>query len=745
MSNDIQDNDHLVIIDDDAAESIITLEPWQILVVDDDEEVHAATRLALARTSILGRPLALTHTLSARETISVLEKRRDFAVILLDVVMETETAGLQLVREIRDTFGMAECRIILRTGQPGCAPEVAVFNDYDINDYCTKSELTRTRLITALMAALRSYQQLQTIAENRRGLEMIVRAVPSMMEHHAIKSFAEGVLTQVAALLKIPPEGIVCAQKGSPLESGEKSDLYVIAAAGRLTDCVAAPLKKIDAPEVIDAITLALSLHEHQFGEHYTVLLLKGGEQEAAVYLETGAPLQPSDRQLVEVLAANIAACFANVRYVERLNFIAYHDTLTQLGNRGLFILQLETAGQMAHAGYGTPMTVALVDIDHFSDINNGLGQETGNGLLNAVATRLRLQFGKECQITRIGADVFGLLGPEKQLTPARLQTLFDSPFAVGEHQLPTTVTMGFATPKTGSGDGQNLLKQVSIALNRAKRAQGINYAFFEGGMEEDTRWRLEIIRHLRRDFAARKLVVWYQPQINLATGQIAGIEALLRWPSDNGFVQPPSVFIPLAEYSGLIVEIGDWVLESAAKAYQALQHLQNRPQHVSINVSMPQFKSGNLTERVATILGECMLPPEVLELEITESIALDQPRHVISCLRDLRDLGVRISIDDFGTGYSSLGQLKALPIDCLKIDQSFVAEISSGRGGMFVETIVALGQKLGLHTIAEGVETAEQAGFLRGLGCTDAQGYYYAKPMPLPELITWLENWQHR
>ena len=265
MADSRQDNEDLLIIDDGESESGCTLEPWQVLVVDDDEEVHAATRLALARTTILGKPLALTHALSACEAKLILEKKRDFAAILLDVVMETEIAGLQLVSEIRKTFGMEECRIILRTGQPGSAPEIAVFNDYDINDYCTKSELTRTRLITALMAALRSYQQIRTIAENRRGLELIVRAVPSLMESHAINAFAEGVLTQIAALLKMPADGIVCAQKGSPLDSGEKSVLFVVAAAGRLADRVAKPLDKIGAPQIVDAITHALANHDHVF------------------------------------------------------------------------------------------------------------------------------------------------------------------------------------------------------------------------------------------------------------------------------------------------------------------------------------------------------------------------------------------------------------------------------------------------------------------------------------------------
>lgn len=730
------DNDDFLIIDDEDQTPTIEQEAWQLLVVDDDREVHAATRLALARTMVLGRSIHLTHAYSAKEAIEIFATRQDFAIILLDVVMETDNAGLELVSEIRETYGMTECRIILRTGQPGHAPEVAVFNDYDINDYCTKSELTRTRLITAIMAALRSYQQIRTIAENRRGLELIVRAVPGLMEHRAIASFGSGVLTQIAALLKIPVDGIICALKGSPLAEEDPDGLYVVGASGKFSNYVTQPLQSINAPTIANAITQALTSKTNYFGEHSTVLLLKGSKHEAAIYLETCSSISENDQQLVEVFAANIAACFANVRFVEKLNFVAYHDALTNLSNRSKFILQLESAALSTENNH----VVALIDIDHFTDINNGLGQEIGNGLLAAVAYRLHHELSQTCQLARIANDVYGVLGPADSVNPANLLAIFEPPFAVDEHLLPVTVTLGLSTvcKKT---NGYNLLKHASIALNQAKKDSTTNIAFFEGEMEEDTRWRLEVVSHLRQDFNAERLEVWYQPQISLTTGKVSGIEALLRWPSDIGFVQPPTVFIPLAEYSGLIIEIGEWVLKQSIDAYKSLQHLSNCPHHVSVNVSMPQFKSGKLSDKIASILGERRVPPSALELEITESIAIEQPRLVIQNLNELRELGVRVAIDDFGTGYSSLSQLKNLPIDCLKIDQSFIAEISSGKGGMFAETIVALGKKMGLATIAEGVETAEQAGFLRGLGCTEAQGYYYALPMPLPELVKWLEQ----
>jgi EAL domain-containing protein (putative c-di-GMP-specific phosphodiesterase class I) len=215
-----------------------------------------------------------------------------------------------------------------------------------------------------------------------------------------------------------------------------------------------------------------------------------------------------------------------------------------------------------------------------------------------------------------------------------------------------------------------------------------------------------------------------------------------LRWPDGaRGFTQPPDVFIPLAEYSGLIVQIGIWVLEQSCAQHARLAAAGFKPLKMAVNVSMAQFRKAGFVEEVARVLEHYQMPPDLLELEITESIAMDEPKVVLQSLESLKRLGIQIAIDDFGTGYSSLGQLQALPIDCLKIDQSFVKEIQNGQGGLFAETIVGLSEKLRVASIAEGVETPEQAGFLRGLGCTIAQGYLYGRPMPPEQLDEWLRS----
>jgi diguanylate cyclase (GGDEF)-like protein len=735
MSMDTED-DLIMLLDDGPESPAVAPHPaWRVLIVDDDPEVHSATAYVLQNFSYLGQGVELAHAHSAIEARELLAKDRDFAVILLDVVMETEDAGLKMVHYIRQELGMSEVRIILRTGQPGYAMELEVFTGYDINDYRTKSELTQVRLFTAIISALRSYEQIKAIAENRRGLEKIVHASADLMELHAIGSFAEGVLIQLAGLLRVPLHGIVCAQRGSPVDASDPLNLYVIGAAGPHADWIARPLAEIDRADIVAAIADAISSKAHHYGKSGIAIYIRGGDNDGAVYVETHEPMAPMDRQLLEVFAANISSCYGNVKLVERLNYVAYHDGLTGLPNRSHFIRDLDTV-----ASHGEQVVVALLDLRHFADLNDGLGHDVGNSLLKAVAARLCEHLGAQCRIARVGADVFGVVGPEEVVNQNTLPRVFEQPLPVGEHTLPISVTLGLCRVLGDERSGLALLKYANIALNRAKRSLHDNYQYFVPEMENRSRWRLEIINRLRGDFQDGKLEVWYQPKIALRGGACIGVEALLRWPSgDGGFIQPPDVFIPLAEYSGVIVELGRWVMEESCLAYGRLREKMQGELSIAVNVSMPQFLSSRFVVDVREMMARHALPAGALELEVTESVAMEEPRAVIGSLASLREAGVRVAIDDFGTGYSSLAHLRELPIDCLKIDRAFIKDIAGGKGGMFAETIVALGGKLGLTIVAEGVETEEQAGFLRGLGCDVAQGYLYARPMPLADLLNWV------
>jgi CheY-like chemotaxis protein len=276
-----------ILEDDPAAAPHIGPEhrTWRVLVVDDDPEVLIATRLALQGVELLGRELELIMATSAREARERLQQTSGIAAILLDVVMETTDAGLQLVKVIREEMGLKELRIILRTGEPGYAPEISVISNYDINDYKTKSELTQTRLLTALTAALRSYGYITVINSHRRGLEKIVRASAALLERQSLLEFAEGVLTQIAAVLQLPLDGLLCAQRGSPLEQGSKDGpLYVLGAAGALAGYIARPIEDLDRPEILRVIRKAMGGQRHVFTETCTVLYLRNRTREGAIY-----------------------------------------------------------------------------------------------------------------------------------------------------------------------------------------------------------------------------------------------------------------------------------------------------------------------------------------------------------------------------------------------------------------------------------------------------------------------------
>lgn len=732
----MSEHDDLLDIIEDTAEPADSGAAWPILIVDDDPEVHASTRFALSGVQLLGRRLALSYANSSQQALEHLREHPEVAVVLLDVVMERADSGLQLVGQIREALGMHEVRIILRTGQPGYAPELEVFSRYDINDYRTKSELTRTRLLTSLCAALRAYEQIRTISTSRRGLELIVQSTAELMQRHALNAFAQGVLTQITALLHLPLEGVVCVQRGSPFDSSDQQGLFVVGAAGKLTRYFACPLEQISNTQVKDTVQRCIAGHQHLLEAEHSCLYLSSGQQEAAVYLASPVQLSMIDRQLLEVFATNLCVCFGNVRLIEELEFTAYHDTLTGLFNRNGFIQQI--AQHEDHS----EQSLALLDIAHFADLNDGLGHDVGNEVLQQLATRLRQQLPTSVDIARISADLFAVIGPREQVNPNQLNQLFAAPLNVGEMHLPLQAAFGFCDLLANPENPLTLLKRANIALNRAKKSLHVQHEYFIPEMENNTRWRLDVIHQLALDFAGGRLQLWYQPQINLASGRIEGVEALMRWPDGHGaFVQTPDIFISLAEYSGLILDMGRWALQQACHDHLRISQHLGRALRMAVNVSMPQLRLPQFIDDLSDCLKRHPIDPQLLELEITESIAMDEPKVVRRGLEAIKNLGVRIAVDDFGTGYSSLSHLRDLPIDCLKIDRCFVSEIHNGQGGMFAETIVAFAKKLGLSMVAEGVETSEQAGFLRGLGCTEAQGYFYAKPMPLDALLTWLDS----
>ena len=738
MSSSKYENDELIFLSEDVhSNSPEITGVWNVLVVDDDEEIHSVTRLALSDLVVNDKTLHFIHAYSGAEALKIIEDMgSSIAIILLDVVMEADDAGLTVAKIMREEMRIMEPRIILRTGQPGYAPEEQVIKDYDINDYKTKTELTRSKLVTTIIASLRSYQQILSINQSRMGLQKIIISAANLMEEHSVKSFCEGVVTQISSLIGLDAGGVVCAKAGSVLDK-EDDGVYILGAAGEFAPYINQRLDHLHNARIVKFVNCCLQLKEHIFEKEFTVLYLNSSGYEAAVYLQIGKEISSVDQQLLEVFLSSISIGYENVNLFHQLRTAAFKDWLTKLPNRSEFINMLDGCGATKNEN----SIVALIDINHFADINDGLGQDAGNSTLLAVTKRLDETFLNKVKMGRIGSDVFGLIGAEFFVNPQTLNEMFVTPFKAGEHTLPLSACFGFCRLDGKAQTGINILKHSNIALNKAKKNLKTNFEYYAPEMEEETTWRLDMIRQLATDFEAKKLQLWYQPQVDLVTEKIVGMEALLRWPtSDGGFVSP-AVFVPLAEYSGLIIDIGIWVLDESCRKLRALSDQGYTGLRMAVNISMPQFRDPNFIDTVKNIITEFGVEPERIELEITESVVMDEPQIVIEALQELKLFGVKVAIDDFGTGFSSMSYLQQLPLDRLKVDRSFVNEIKPGKSAFIAETIVTLGNKLGLSTIAEGVEKREQASYMLKLGCDAAQGYLFAKPMSYDQLLAFLAS----
>ncbi|AFL72130.1 putative bifunctional diguanylate cyclase/phosphodiesterase [Thiocystis violascens] len=729
----LDDDDIVQFIDDPSDRApAASVEPWRILIVDDEADVHEATLLTLRDLTIEGRPLAFLHAYSAREAYAILARDQALAVILLDVVMESEDAGLQLVRRIRDELHNQSVRIILRTGQPGYAPEIETIRAYDINDYRTKSELTRVRLFTSLTVAIRSYWQIRQIELSRRGLELIVAASTGLNRLRALQQFAEGVVTQVCALLNIAPEGLICASSAGALTDG--GEPLVIAAAGRYRETIHRPLRGLPEAPVRDALQQCLLEKRHLFTHGICLYFNVSETRDMAAYLKIAREPCPMDRHLLEVFCANVSVGFENVLLHSQLFDLAYHDQLLRLPNRNRFIQLLEEKCT------DPDMTLALLDLDDFAEIALALDHRFGDLVLQAVADRLGQTFGPRVILARVAGDAFGLLGPRDDLNPDRLQQVFAGPLTVQGETIRISATSSLIRLNGNPARGGELLKDASIALKQGKRFGRGKASYFSDALGHAARERMRMLTDLRAAFSAERLSLAFQPQIDLASGRPVGAEALLRWETDEGQWIPPDQFIPLAEQSGLIVPLGEWVLRTACQQLRRLTELGHAGFRMAINVSHAQFREPGFVPMLERVLADCQVAAAQVELELTESIAMEQIDAITAKLAEIRRLGVAIAIDDFGTGYSSLSVLRQLKVDRLKIDRAFVHELepSNPESGI-AQLIVALGHQCNLIMIAEGVETEAQRRCLLTMGCQEAQGYLFARPMPIRQLEDWM------
>ncbi|MCC6347020.1 MAG: EAL domain-containing protein [Nitrospirales bacterium] len=429
----------------------------------------------------------------------------------------------------------------------------------------------------------------------------------------------------------------------------------------------------------------------------------------------------------------------------ETLHHQAYHDILTGLPNKTLFVEYITL--ELAHTQRsGEKLAVLLLDLDQFKSVNDTFGHSMGDALLVAVAERLRTCMRETDTVARIGGDTFTILLPHIALAEdaARIAQKiieeFQQPFTVGGIELFIAVSVGISISPPDGEDAETLLKYADIALYHAKEQGRSHYQFYNPSINSRSLKRMRLENRLRRILDRKELVVHYQPQVDIATGKVVCVEALVRWQHPELGLLGPDKFISLAEEMGLIIPMGEWVLQTTCAQNRAWQDAGYPPLCVSVNLSARQFSKPDLMEMVMHAVHRTGLSPWWLELEITEGTAMRDMDHTVTLLHRLKDEGIRISIDDFGTGYSSLSYLKKMPIQKLKIDQSFISGLPGDPDDKaIVDAVIAMAHSMKLKVTAEGVETEEQLSFLRSRGCNEAQGYLLGKPMPAQESARYL------
>ncbi|WP_373485011.1 EAL domain-containing protein [Acetobacterium malicum] len=446
--------------------------------------------------------------------------------------------------------------------------------------------------------------------------------------------------------------------------------------------------------------------------------------------------LRGIDQDWLRVLANILADAIAKVETEHDMNYLAYYDPLTGIPNRALFYRRLEQAIDLA-GQTGKKLGVIFIDLDGFKEVNDTLGHDWGDQLLKRIGKRLTDCLGAADLVGRFGGDEFLIMVPqisdnlELEKTAEQVMSIFHRPMLVAEQELYISGSGGIAVyPK----DGENvngLIKNADLAMYAAKKSGKGRISYCSGVMKEAVQEKMTLTNSLHRALEGEELFLHYQPQVSATTHEITGFEALLRWNHPERGIISPEVFIPLAEQSGLISSIGEWVLKTACTQNKTWQNQGYKPVRMGVNLSVEQFRSSNLERIIRTCLEDTGLEPQYLELEITEGIAMKTSQYVIRQLFALKNLGVAISIDDFGTAFSSMSRLKDLPVDRIKIDRQFIWGIGENpRDEAVIAVMIHLARELGLEVTAEGVETAAQLSFLQTEDCDEIQGFYFSKPV---------------
>jgi diguanylate cyclase (GGDEF)-like protein len=487
------------------------------------------------------------------------------------------------------------------------------------------------------------------------------------------------------------------------------------------------------------ATTLLVSVFDAHLANRSARHAVKLGQLNVDLVKQATELLQTNEQLQVEVLERK--------RSEEQVQYLAYHDGLTALPNRSYFS-KLLNHGISQALRHDRGLAVLFIDLDRFKHINDTLGHETGDALLQEVAKRIKSCLRESDTVARLGGDEFVVLLEEIadrdqiEVVAYKILSTLAKPFNSIGQEFHVTGSIGISIYPEHGQDEQSLMKNADVAMYRAKDEGKNNFQFYSEELNSNSLARLTLESGLRHALERNEFMLHFQPKVVFSSGQITGVEALLRWQHPDLGMIAPAQFIPLAEETGLIVAIGKWVLKMACAQGKAWLDEGLPPMNMAVNLSARQFSDENLLRDITSILDETGMEPRLLELEITESMLMQNVEKAIVTMRALNALGIQLAIDDFGTGYSSLSTLKRFPINTIKVDRSFIRDLPGGPDDKAItDAIIAMGRSLSMTVVAEGVETKEQAAYLRDQACDEFQGFYFRKAMPADEFAALIRN----
>ena len=698
-----------------------------IICVDDEEIILSSLGEQLKRS--IGKDYDIELASSGLEALSLCYELEaegiNIALVISDQMMPGMSGDEFLIR-LHASY--PKTLKILLTGQAGADSVGNIVNSAALYRYIAKP-WDETDLILTVKEALRRYGQEEKLVHQNNLLQ------------HANRKLSKS-LSLLLATFEAADDGILVLdnQGGVVIFNKQFISLWQINPASIQED--SKQILGLMLNQLAEPVAYDLKAKNSEFNPpKYYLLKLNNGK-----ILESYFQTQKLDGQVVGRVWG-----FRDVTEKEQAKAIAkykaLHDTLTQLPKRTILTCQLSEA--ISKAEFNSHMlAVMFVDLDRFKIINDTLGHQIGDRLLQSVVQRLKNCIKGKDLIARWGNDEFTLLLPQihdQGVTSAiaqRILAVLKSPFQIDNQPIHITGSIGIATYPEHGMDAETLLKNADAALSQAKQLGSNNYQYYNQTLNSQAQKLLALENLLHSALTNNEFLLYYQPIVNITTGKISKMEALLRWDNpQEGFISP-SIFIPLAEKNGEIISIGEWVIKTACAQNKVWQEMGLSPITISVNLSVRQFQQTNLVSMITNVLKQTQLEPHYLELEITESITMQDTELAKVILKELYEMGISLSMDDFGTGYSSLGYLKQFPFCTLKIDRSFVKDLhASSQDIAIVHSVITLGQGLNLNVVAEGVETEELKDLLKNLGCEYIQGYLFSKPLPPEEATRLLEN----